>query len=460
MSKRWGINRLGTKLALSAVIAALAGILLFAGLNYLSYGVLDQILFREDVILAKEKGCIDRLQNYVTSNHLSSGDKEMLDQWARGEKNLLITLYRGDKMLYCNDSKVAVAIPHAEDMILKDGEQSAGAADTQVVEEASSIPWSYGVEFSDGPAQAVISYYFEAGYYTAAIAVNGMLSAALFVVLLFLFIRGKVRYIARLESEINILKGGDLDYHITVKGNDELTSLAAEMDAMRQAVKNRQEMEEEARKANKDLVTAMSHDLRTPLTSLLGYADILKMERFKDEEQRLRCIQALQDKAYQIKDMSDKMFEYFIVYGKDQEELKTEELNGAEFLGQVVEESLFDMENEGFVIERSADNINCRMMADIALVRRVFGNIFSNLLKYADRSRPVQVEYRQKDGTLLIRFTNHLSQGSDRKESSSIGLKTCGKIMSSHGGSFACREEGGLFVTEVVFPVIMIKPAG
>ena len=59
-----------------------------------------------------------------------------------------------------------------------------------------------------------------------------------------------------------------------------------------------------------------------------------------------------------IKDMSDKMFEYFIVYGKEKEELETIEVNGAEFLGQVVEESLFDMENQGFAIERSSDDID------------------------------------------------------------------------------------------------------
>ncbi|MFQ9651235.1 MAG: hypothetical protein ACLRZZ_14270 [Enterocloster sp.] len=55
------------------------------------------------------------------------------------------------------------------------------------------------------------------------------------------------------------------------------------------------------------------------------------------------------------------MFEYFIVYGRKREELEAEEVNGAEFLGQIVEESLFDMESEGFDIRRSFDEINCRL---------------------------------------------------------------------------------------------------
>lgn len=435
MNKKHGVNRLGTELALAALFSALIAILLYTTLNYLGYGALDRFLLREDVIASKEKGCIDRLQSYVTSNHLASSDKDRLDQWADSEKNLFITLYRGTEVLYSNDSKVAAAISNINE-----------EADQTFV-----LPWNYDVGFSDGTAKAVINYFFEAGYYMAVNALSGLLSAAVFMMVLFLFIRKKVDYITLLEREIQILKGGDLDYHITIRGKDELASLAAEMDAMRCAVKERQDREEMAGKANRDLVTAMSHDLRTPLTSLLGYADILQMERYKDEEQRRRCILAIRDKAYQIKGMSDKMFEYFLVYGKDQEEICASEVNGAEFLGQVVEESLFDMENEGFIIERKTDNIDCHLMADVALIRRVFGNIFSNLLKYADRSHPVTVEYVQSNKKLVIRFTNYVARDFTRKESCSIGLKTCETIMKSHEGRFICGMDGDRFLAEVEF---------
>ena len=79
------------ELALSAILSAMVGMFLFMGLNSLGYGMLDRMLFREDVILAKEQGCIDSLQEYVTKNSLSSGDSNMLDQWAKTQKNLLIT---------------------------------------------------------------------------------------------------------------------------------------------------------------------------------------------------------------------------------------------------------------------------------------------------------------------------------------------------------------------------------
>lgn len=456
LSKGINIHKLGIELALAALAAALAGVILFTGMNTLGYRMLDKILFRKDFIIAKEKECMDSLQEYVIQNKLSSGDAGMLDAWAGRHKNLLITLYRGDQILYSNDGWEQNALPPGSGAGEEAGGQEQSPKDMtpdQNPADSSGTPWAYKLQFSDGTVQAVISYFFEAGYYMAVSAVNGVVSVAVFMIILFVLIRRKVRYIALLEQEIQILKGGDLNYSITVKGKDELASLAREIDAMRCAVKERQEQEQEARKANRDLVTAMSHDLRTPLTSLLGYVDILQMKRCRDEEQYRRCLGAIHDKAYQIKDMSDKMFEYFIVYGKDQEEIEVIEAGGAEFLGQVVEESLFDMENEGFTIERISDDIHCRLMVDISLVRRVFGNIFSNLLKYADRTRPVTVEYRQSGDMLSIRFVNYVSRDYKEKESSSIGLKTCGQIMNGHKGSFTWKREGDVFITEVEFPI-------
>ena len=119
----------------------------------------------------------------------------------------------------------------------------------------------------------------------------------------------------------------------------------------------------------------------------------------------------------------------------------------------MVEESLFDMESEGFFIERSSDEISCSLLVDIPSVRRVFGNIFSNLSKYADRSSPVQVSYRQTENCLTISFRNRAVGSAMKTESSGIGLKTCKRIMEAHGGEFRCVEENGMFETELTFPV-------
>lgn len=111
-----------------------------------------------------------------------------------------------------------------------------------------------------------------------------ILSFIFFIVLVLFFINKKTSYIGVLEKEIKILEGGNLDYPITLKGKDELSSLAQSINEMRKSFIERLESEERARVANSELVTAMSHDLRTPLTALVGYLDIIEYKKYQDQE--------------------------------------------------------------------------------------------------------------------------------------------------------------------------------
>lgn len=82
---------------------------------------------------------------------------------------------------------------------------------------------------------------------------------------------------------------------------------------------------------------------------------------------------------------------------------------------------------------------------------------FSNLLKYADRNRPVTVSYEQREDCLIICFGNYVAEDAEAKESTGIGLKTCAKIIEDHGGSFYSGQKDGFFLTQISFPFIHSK---
>ena len=84
-----------------------------------------------------------------------------------------------------------------------------------------------------------------------------------------------------LHDEIEILEGGSLDYPITVKGKDELSELAEGLDCMRVSFQGMIEREANIVQENQKMITEMSHDIRTPVTSIMLYTEILKNGNIK-----------------------------------------------------------------------------------------------------------------------------------------------------------------------------------
>lgn len=136
-------------------------------------------------------------------------------------------------------------------------------------------------------------------------------------------IRKTIHYIRKLSQEIKILEGGDLSYPITIIGKDELAQLAEGLDSMRQSFLRQTEQEKQLTFANQRMITEMFHDLRTPLTSIMLYTEILLKNKCENDEQKVSYIQKIDRKARRMKQLSDHLFEYALITGE--EEVKLEE---------------------------------------------------------------------------------------------------------------------------------------
>ena len=243
-----------------------------------------------------------------------------------------------------------------------------------------------------------------------------------------------------------------MDRSIPVVGADELSNLAASMEEMRRSVIERLGSEKRAWEANAELITSVSHDIRTPMTSLIGYLELLR-EPGGDEDARRQFLDSAYGKAIELKDLTDQLFRYFLVYGKAAPELALERVDGLLLLGQLLGEAEFDLSEAGFSVQRIDFEGDCVLTVDPIQLKRVMDNLVSNIKKYADPAKPVVFLSQLADGALSLSVSNSVSPNAVRRESTKIGLRTCEKILSALGGSFTTRTEDGHFAAELSLPV-------
>lgn len=275
---------------------------------------------------------------------------------------------------------------------------------------------------------------------------------ALFLLLLLplLFLRKKVQDIGILKDHILQMSGGDLNQPIASMGNDELGVLARELNQMRSTLHTNIQQETESRRANQDLITAMSHDLRTPLTILHGYLDILSLGRNPEQQREYirRCLQKTED----IQQLTDRMFEYSLVYKAPQNLLLVP--IPVKNIQRMLSEHLDFIRLAGFQTSESIAPLNDHVNGDEASLKRLFQNLFSNVLKYGDKSKPVTLQFSTEKNFCRITLSNAIKKNQIGIESNHIGLKSAEKIAEMHHGTLTFTQKNELlFLVEVTLPL-------
>ena len=276
-------------------------------------------------------------------------------------------------------------------------------------------------------------------------------SALLFLSVILFFISKKMKQIFQIKNGILQMASGDLKTALPQYSKDEIGILASELDKLRITLDETLQQEQESRQSNQDLITAMSHDLRTPLTILNGYLEVLKLKKSPDmqEEYLNRCLQKTKD----IKDMTDRMFEYALIF----EETETPNLEPLDF-------SFFHnclMENFDFIhlagfayevesIPTSFQDAPC-FTGDATMIKRIFSNLFSNILKYGDKSEPVRICLTYNAQELKILLKNRIKKEHSDIESNHIGLRSVEKMMALLNGRMHYSEKEHEFAVQLTF---------
>ena len=238
---------------------------------------------------------------------------------------------------------------------------------------------------------------------------------------------------------------------MAAKGRDELSELSRSIEEMRLAVLEQMERENAAIRANSRLITSLSHDLRTPLTKLMGYLEILRLGKAKDEGERAEYLRRAWDKAQQMRALSDEMFRHFQVGEPPPPEEGRERVDGAVFLGQLLAEQCFDLADGGFSAQPPVVEGSYCLDLRTEDICRVFDNLFTNLKKYADPAGPIQISVWEEGELVAVGLENRAGPVS-RADSRGIGVPTMRALLARNGGRMEIERQGEIYRTTVYLP--------
>ncbi|MEK1304612.1 HAMP domain-containing histidine kinase [Limosilactobacillus fermentum] len=276
-------------------------------------------------------------------------------------------------------------------------------------------------------------------------------------------------------GELHYIAQGHLEHRIPfrVNGNQQhvITSVNALVDTITQAMQ-----EERASEKSKDeLITNVSHDLRTPLTSIIGYLGLIEDHQYQSEEDIVKYSHIAYDKAKQMKNLVEDLFEYT----KVQQHGAPVNLMTVD-LGQLLEQvgASFELEadKKGMAINVSCEPTPLLITADPEKLGRLFSNLVANALKYGHGASYIHLTAKQLGEKVVITVADdgekipaesvkHLFERFYRVESSrnkatggtGLGLAIVQSIVELHHGSVTARSDDQETAFVVTLPVKQVQ---
>jgi len=297
----------------------------------------------------------------------------------------------------------------------------------------------------------VDSYFQQVAQYTENQIITAQLwtlnccivAALVFFVVLFLFLLGqKLSYIRSITEGVTALQQHRMDYTVPVEGCNELTELAEAINYLSARELELRRKEESLQRQREQLIRALSHDIRTPLTSILSYTEYLTAHPDCDAQQRQEYLALMDRKARQIRQLTDILL--------DGGSRSPERFDDARLLWQQLAEQMAAELEDDFPFTASVDCPPFAGSFDVAELQRIFDNLTSNIVKYADPAQPVTLEIALRDGTLHLTQSNTV-RTDDAGEGHRIGLLSIRRIAGQYGGTAEAGTKDGKFTITVTF---------
>jgi len=279
---------------------------------------------------------------------------------------------------------------------------------------------------------------------------------------------GMLRYARKLyivQQGAKVASAGRYDTPISVTGG-ELGSIADSINSISDGINAAVTERLKSERLKTELITNISHDIRTPITSLITYSDLLKSEGL-DSERAPEYLEILIQKSARLKTLTDDLFEASKA-ASGNIEVHMENLDLADLVKQVLGELDERVRGSGLDFRLNLPE-HAQVRADGKLLWRVMENLLSNVFKYSLKGSRVYIDIAEQDDWYRLdikniserplnvdpsELTERFKRGDDARagDGSGLGLSIAQSFMQSQGGRFALSIDGDLFKASLYLP--------
>ena len=233
-----------------------------------------------------------------------------------------------------------------------------------------------------------------------------VLSGILIFSITFLALQEKsLRYISKLSAAIRNISEGDLNTTIEVVGDDEFSAMAVNLNKMVGDIRSLMDKEREAERTKNELITNVAHDLRTPLTSIIGYLELLSGKVAIPPEMQKKYIDIAYAKSKRLEKLIEDLFGFTKMnYGKVS--MHVSKVDVVKLLSQLLEEFYPSFMDKNLSYELKSNVPAQIITADGNLLARLFDNLINNAIKYGADGKRVLVNIHASESVVAISVTN------------------------------------------------------
>ncbi|HZW68548.1 MAG TPA: HAMP domain-containing sensor histidine kinase [Pseudogracilibacillus sp.] len=282
----------------------------------------------------------------------------------------------------------------------------------------------------------------------------------------------KVKDFQKIQDGANIMRQGNLQHRINVDSKGEFATLAANINGINEGFKQAVHNELKNERMKTELITNVSHDIRTPLTSLITYTDLLKKET--DPQKMQEYIGILDQKSKRLQVLTDDLFAAAKASSGDIP-VNIQEIDLVALINQGIGEVSEQISAKELLFKCNYPEEKILVKADGKLLWRSIENILSNIFNYALEGSRVYIDLNYKDEDVVISFKNiskyelnitaeelmeRFKRGDDSRSSqgSGLGLSITKSLIENQHGSFEIEIDGDLFKSTISLPSIDKDP--